>query len=221
MNFSTHIQQQLQQQANASFKEQMEAYMKHKFTFFGVKAPVRKHILKESINLYKTEATENCRTITLELYNLPERELHYCAMELLARFLKNKYALKDIQLIQKLITTYSWWDTVDFIAKHILGNYLLKYPTQTQSIISNFSNHNNMWLNRSAILFQLGYKDKTDVNLLFSLCKKHAASKEFFIQKAVGWSLREYTKTNPQAVEDFVKNTTLAPLSKREALKNL
>lgn len=221
MEFVTHIQQQLRQQANASYKEQMEAYMKQKFTFFGVKAPIRKQILKESINLYKTEATDNCRTITLQLFNLPERELHYCAMELLARFLKNKYDPEDIQLIQKLITTHSWWDTVDFIAKHILGNYLLKYPTQTQRIISNFSNHKNMWLNRSAILFQLGYKNKTDANLLFSLCNNHAASKEFFIQKAIGWSLREYAKTNPQAVKDFVKNTTLAPLSKREALKNL
>lgn len=78
-----------------------------------------------------------------------------------------------------------------------------------------------MWLNRSAILFQLDYKSRTDADLLFQLCEKHSFSKEFFIQKSIGWALREYAKTNPHAVTDFVAKTDLKPLSKREALKNL
>ncbi len=78
-----------------------------------------------------------------------------------------------------------------------------------------------MWLNRSAILFQLGYKEKTNFDLLKLVCEKHKTSSEFFIQKAIGWSLREYAKINPEAVKNFVTATNLKKLSEKEALKNL
>ncbi len=78
-----------------------------------------------------------------------------------------------------------------------------------------------MWLNRSAILFQLGYKKDTDASVLFDECFKHRHSKEFFIQKAIGWALREYGKVNPDSVRKFVGSAELKPLSTREALKNL
>ena len=115
----------------------------------------------------------------------------------------------------------SWWDSVDTIAKYILGEYLLEFPLETKKVIERFSNSENMWLNRSAILFQLGYKEKTNSDFLFSECLKQADSKEFFIQKAIGWALREYAKSHPEAVKEFVKTSNLKPLSTKEALKNM
>ncbi|MBK9224587.1 MAG: DNA alkylation repair protein [Flavobacterium sp.] len=169
----------------------------------------------------KEEIETNSRVIAAELYLKKEREFHYCAIEILIQILKNKYKKKDIHLIEKLLVTNSWWDSVDTISKYILGQYLLEFPNETFTVIGRFSNSKNMWLNRSAILFQLGYKQKTNSYILFSECIKHAQSNEFFIQKAIGWALREYGKTNPEAVKTFVAQTQLKPLSKKEALKNL
>jgi 3-methyladenine DNA glycosylase AlkD len=147
--------------------------------------------------------------------------LHYCAIEILIKNLKNNYIKDDIQLIEKLITTNSWWDSVDFLAKYLLGNYLLQFPEETDSVILKLSSSENMWLNRSAILFQLGYKEKTNFDVLKLVCEKHKMSTEFFIQKAIGWALREYAKTDPQAVRDFVSSSNLKKLSEKEALKNM
>ncbi len=220
MGFISDLESAFIELADDANRVPMEYYMKNKFQFFGIKSVKRKQLLKEVINFNKTEVTENIRDIVLELYKLPQREFHYCGMELIARFLKNKYQIKDIELIENLLITHSHWDSVDFIAKHVLGNYLLQYPEQTKKTISHFSSSTNMWLNRSAILFQLGYKGKTNANILFRECKKHSKSKEFFIQKAIGWALREYAKTNPDAVKKFVESIQLAPLSRKEALKH-
>lgn len=139
----------------------------------------------------------------------------------LIKNLKNNYQTEDIQLIETLITTNSWWDSVDVIAKFILGGYLQQFPLETDNIISRFSNSENMWLNRNAILFQLGYKEKTNFDLLKLVCEKHKTSTEFFIQKAIDWGLREHAKTNPEAVKNFVSITDLKKLSEKEALKNI
>ncbi|MEW7290785.1 DNA alkylation repair protein [Aquimarina sp. 2304DJ70-9] len=222
MKFITELLSKFENHADAEQARAMEAYMKDLFSYYGIKAPVRKTILKETINNFKNELSrdtiiEIANTLNQDLH----RELHYCAMELVDRFLKKKYEVDDIYFIEKMITTNSWWDTVDFIAKHILGNYLLQFPDQTQVVITKFSLSKDMWLNRSAILFQLGYKDKTDAQLLFSLCDHHKSSNEFFIRKAIGWALREYSKVNPEAVQLYVSSAKLKPLSEKEALKRI
>lgn len=199
----------------------MKAYMKHLFPFFGIKAGSRKSICRAIVKTNLTEVRSNLDKITLELYQLKEREFHYCGMEIFAKYKKKNYVEKDIQTIESLITKNSHWDTVDFIAKHILGQYLLQFPYRIEATINSFSKSQNMWLNRSTLLFQLGYKTNTDDALLFKLCKKFSSSKEFFIQKAIGWALREYGKTNPEQVLEFVKNNSLMPLSKREAIRRL
>lgn len=203
---------------NASY---MTDYMRGKFQYFGVKTTPRRDLLKKAISEHKTEVTENIREITLALYNLTEREFHLCATEIFEKYLKKSYIKNDIDLIETLITENSWWDTVDFIAKQILGKYLLVFPEEVSNVISKFSSSKNMWLNRSAILFQLGYKNNTNKDLLFKQCEIHKHSEEFFIQKAIGWSLREYGKTNPESVLNFVNSTTLKPLSQREAIRNI
>lgn len=220
MDFIEQLQQVFKAHSNLENKLAMEAYMKHKFEFYGIKSPDRKGLLKAILNQHKEEVSQHCRTLVKKLYKLPEREFHYCAMELMGKFLKKHYLLEDIKLIEHLLITHSHWDSVDFIAKHILGNYLLLHPNKTEEVITDFSDSDNMWLNRSALLFQLGRKYETNQDILFRECKKHSKSKEFFIQKAIGWALREYAKTNPEAVKQFVENNNIAPLSTREALKH-
>jgi len=199
----------------------MAKYMRNHFSFFGIKTDERRDIFKAIWNENKQEVAENTKEIALKLFTKKQRELHLCAIEILIKQLKGNYKKGDIQLIEKLIITNSWWDSVDTIAKNILGQYLLENPLETEKVIERFSNSENMWLNRSAILFQLGYKQKTNFELLKSECEKHKNSNEFFIQKAIGWALREFGKTNPKAVKNFVTNTNLKPLSTKEALKNI
>ena len=221
MEFITALQESFKKHSISENKLPMEAYMKHKFEFYGIKSPDRKTILKEVIRNHKEEVSQYCRIIVKKLYELPHREFHYCAMEIMDQFLKKNYLKEDINLIDYLLTNHSHWDSVDFIAKHILGNYLLTHPNRTKEVINNYSNSNHMWLIRSVILSQLGYKEKTNYNILFRECKKHSASNEFFIQKAIGWALREYAKVNPESVLKFVNTNSLSALSRREALKHL
>lgn len=199
----------------------MAKYMKNNFPFFGIKTEERRRIFKEIWKENKQEVSANTRAIAVALYSKQEREFHYCAIEILIKELRGNYKKDDIHLIEKMINNNSWWDSVDTIAKYILGEYLLEFPLETKNIIERFSNSEHMWLNRSAILFQLGYKQKTNADFLFSECLKQANSKEFFVQKAIGWALREYAKSNPEAVKKFVKTSNLKPLSTKEALKNM
>lgn len=221
MPFVAELENAFRQNASSEAAASMEAYMKNNFAFFGIKTTPRREILKELWKTHKEEIKQNTRTIAWELFSKKEREFHYCAIEILIKELKKNYVKKDIQLIEKMIITHSWWDSVDTIAKYLLGNYFVQFPEETELIISRFSDSDNMWLNRSVILFQLDYKAKTDADLLFSICQKFKDSKEFFIQKAVGWALRTYSYFNPEGVTEFVANTDLKPLSKREALRNL
>ncbi|MDT0557483.1 DNA alkylation repair protein [Ichthyenterobacterium sp. W332] len=221
MNFITELTNRLESERHAEFALQMHEYMKRQFPFLGVKSPLRKQLLKEVLANHKEDVIKNVRNIAETLYAKSEREYHYCAIEILAKILSKKYKEEDLEYITALIYTNSHWDTVDFIAKHILGSYLLQFWENKQEVITKISQSDNMWLNRSAILFQLGYKERTDETILFEQCLAHKHSKEFFIQKAIGWALREYSKTNPDAVLNFVETNKLKPLSAREALKRI
>ena len=221
MNFILALENAFEVNQNPENAFAMAKYMKNNFPFFGIKTEERRRIFKEIWKENKNEVAENAREIALELYSKQEREFQYCAIEILIKELKRNYKKHDIQLIEKLIIKNSWWDSVDTIAKYILGEYLLEFPLETKNVIERFSDSQNMWLNRSVILFQLGYKQKTNADLLFSECLKQAHSKEFFIQKAIGWALREYAKSNPKIVKEFVEKSNLKPLSTKEALKNI
>ena len=167
------------------------------------------------------EISKNYREIALTLLKKEFRELHYCGIEILIKNLKRNYRKDEINLVETFLITNSWWDSVDTISKYLLGQYLIEFPSETEKVIERFSNSENRWLNRSAILFQLGYKKNTNYELLFSECVKHSQSKEFFIQKAIGWALREYGNVNPTLVINFVNNTDLKPLSRKEAIRKL
>ncbi|MCK5077528.1 MAG: DNA alkylation repair protein, partial [Calditrichia bacterium] len=115
--------------------------------------------------------------------------------------------------------TKSWWDTVDFIATNLVGPLFEKYSELIIPYTKKWMDSGNIWLQRTSILFQLKYKEKTDFKLIIGFIQQCSSSNEFFIQKAIGWILREYSKTDASTVIEFVKNNKLAPLSEREALK--
>jgi 3-methyladenine DNA glycosylase AlkD len=217
--FEQQLISEFQRVADADKAKEMAAYMKHNFMFFGISAPDRRAIQGELFKQYKNEITNEFRTIVRQLYTLPQRELHQAAIDLFIKFSKGKLVPEDIQLIEFLLTTHAWWDSVDLLSKWVLGNYCRQFPDQIPIVVKGFSESTDMWLNRSTLLFQLDYKLNTDARLLFELCEKFKQSNEFFIQKAIGWALREYSKVNPKKVIDFVDSTCLKPLSQREALR--
>lgn len=219
MNFIEALEQKFEQKRNREKAIPMENYMKNNFSFIGLKTEERRAIFKLISFQYKEEIQSNFRKIAFDLFQKKEREFQYCGIEILMKQIKRNYIKEDIKLIEKFIITNSWWDSVDVVAKYLLGGYLQVFPNETPKIIENFSNANNMWLNRSVLLFQLSYKQKTDFDLLKSECIKHQESKEFFIQKAIGWALREYSKCNPNGVFEFVNQNNLKPLSKKEAIR--
>jgi 3-methyladenine DNA glycosylase AlkD len=219
MDFITALDKEFAAQANTAQSMAMEAYMKNKFPFFGIAMPQRRAILKSVSAEYSDNIKVNARSLALQLYEKPHREFHYCAIELLLQNCSKKLQKDDIHWIEQLLLTYSWWDTVDTISKYLLGRYLTQFPEQTNMVIEKFSNPSNIWLNRSTLLFQLDYKKNTNFTILEAVCEYFKESNEFFIQKAIGWALREYSKINPIAVQNYVISTNLKPLSKKEALR--
>ena len=154
-----------------------------------------------------------------EAWQLPEREWQYFALELLAHY-KKQWRISTVKIIEYCIIHKSWWDTVDGIADVWAGEYFKLFPQQITSITGKWNQSENMWLQRCSLLFQKKYKGKTDTKLFSKYIKHLSSSKEFFIRKAIGWALREYAKTNPSWVKNFVESNELSPLSKREALKH-
>jgi len=199
----------------------MAAYMKNNFPFLGIQTPVRRSILKAWNQQHAAEIKTDIRAIVKELWQLPEREFHYCAVDLLVKNLKNKWEVADDLLIFELLTTHAWWDSVDLLAKYGLGGYLQQFPEKRDQIIEAYLSSNHLWLQRSTLIFQLDYKVKTDIDLLKALSLHFKDSKEFFIRKAIGWAWREYARVNPEVVRLWIPQAGLSPLSVREAMKHL
>ena len=149
---------------------------------------------------------------------MPYREYQYTALEFLTK--RKRYLTPDtIPLLEMLITTKSWWDTVDGLAANQVGGVIARFPHIRDQHIGRWRAQENIWLRRTTLLFQLRCKEQTDADLLYALIADNLADKEFFIQKAIGWALREYSKSDPTAVQQFVARTDLSPLAHREALK--
>ncbi|SES40386.1 DNA alkylation repair protein [Psychrobacillus sp. OK032] len=198
----------------------MAAYMKNHFPFLGIKTPERRTLFRALVKESKLPALESIKEEVWSLFQLKEREYHYVAIELLAKYQK-QLTVEDLPFCLKLIETNSWWDSVDAIVPKIVGDIVKADRAAGEAVMMEWVKSSNMWTNRASILHQLKYKQETNEELLFATINRHATSKEFFIQKAIGWVLREYAKTSPEIVRQFVENTKLAPLSKREALKHM
>lgn len=213
---------EFEQASELESAEKMAQYMRNLFPFYGIpktkRAVIVKPILKQ---LVAVSTAENYEVIALELWNKPQREFHYVSIEYLEKVEKLWRRQSTLELFENMIVTKSWWDSVDTIASHCVGKYFRTWPQDVEQTINRWNTHGNMWLNRTAIIFQLSYKSHTDTALLAHVIDTHSRSKEFFIQKAIGWALRQYAYTDADYVRTFVETHTLAPLSKREALKNM
>ena len=199
----------------------MKKYMRDQFEYLGIKSPLGAALLRGHIKENGLPPLDKLDTILRELWSLPEREFQYAAMNLMEKFEK-KVDADFITTIEYLITTKSWWDTVDLLAGHAVGSLFQRFPKVKEKYLKKWRKSDNFWLRRTTLLFQLGYKTETDFDLLCELVKENLGADEFFINKAIGWALRQYAHTNPAPVKKFVKATKeLHPLSRREALKNI
>ena len=169
---------------------------------------------------FKPKNAQELKNWVSLLWEMPELEFQYVGMDYLQKDV-NLLEIEDIAYFEFLITTKSWWDSIDLISGNYLGKFLIKYPEIFEETVVCFSKSENMWLNRAAIICQLSYRERTNTDLLEGAIVPHLESKEFFHQKAIGWALRQYGKTNPQWVKDFVASHTLKPLSRREVLRLL
>ncbi len=198
----------------------MAKYMKDHFDFYGVSAPLRKELTRSHLKKHGFPPLEMLDAVMLEAWQLP-REMQYSAIEVLVR-MRKKLTPDHIPLLETLITTKSWWDTTDGIAPNVLGPILLEHDFLAGEKIVEWIDSGNLWLQRSAILYQLKYKQKLNRERLMLAIDAQLHSKEFFIRKAMGWMLREYAKTDKNWVIAFVASREeLSNLTKREALKHL
>lgn len=204
--------------SNADASIKMAQYMRNKFDFFGIPKPLRTELTKGEINELAEISHQELKVIVSELWQFPQRELQYSAMDIIEKYQK-KFDESLIELIEKLIVEKSWWDTVDLLSGKLAGRYFKKYPHKMELITRRWNQSENMWLNRSSIIFQLSFKNNTNTELLKEYISRHSASNEFFLQKSIGWALREYSKTDAVFIENFIKSTALSPLSVREALR--
>lgn len=199
----------------------MKKYMRDQFEYLGIKSPQMTKLHKEFIAERGLPPLTELDEIVRDLWGLPQREFQYLALGLIGGFEK-KVDEDFITTLEYLITTKSWWDTVDTIAGHPVGTMFKRFPAVKKTYLKKWRKSENFWLRRTTLLFQLGYKEDTDFELLCDLVRENLGSDEFFINKAIGWALRQYAHTNPEPVRKFVKATKeLSPLSRREALKNI
>jgi 3-methyladenine DNA glycosylase AlkD len=197
----------------------MSLYMKGNFPFLGIKSPLRKELEKQFFKETEILKKPFNQGFVEGLWEKDEREYQYTGITYMGKFIK-KLPKDAISFLEGLITTKSWWDSVDSIAP-LAGELARNYPEIIEESIERWSVDDNFWLRRSAILFQLKFKHQTNEEILYDYIVKNADSKEFFIQKAIGWALREYSKTNTDSVKAFIEGNQLAPLSVREGSKYL
>jgi len=209
----------LEENRNELLAESMSKYMQDKFRFLGVRGATRTEIYKKYFpDARKTKTidwdfVENC-------WNKEEREFQYVVvyyLKAMQKFLKRE----DISRLKYLIVTKSWWDTVDLLAK-VVGSLIIRIKGYDQ-IMLEWSKDSNIWLRRVAILYQLSLKDKVDEQILDNILVNNLGNSEFFINKAIGWALRDYSKFNPEWVREFIKKNkaNMTNLSIREASKYL
>lgn len=199
----------------------MRWYMRDQFPFLGIQTPERRRLLREATAGLGRPSAEQLLAAARTLWSLPEREYQYAATDLLTRH-ERVLPADALSEIREFIVTKAWWDTVDALAARVVGPMVLRHPELVPEMDA-WIESDDLWVTRSAILHQLTYKARTDEERLFRYCLRRAGDSDFFIRKAIGWALREYSKTAPDAVIAFVSThgDALSPLSKREALQHV
>lgn len=211
------IQKLFASAANPEIALKQSAYMRNLFLFLGIPKPEREKLEK---GIFK-KAVNDLPSLLLKLWEQDHREYQYTALCLAQRHRKI-LTPAIVPTLEKMIRTKSWWDTVDTIAPNLVG-HLVKMHPELLPLMDQWIEDPYLWIRRSALLFQLRWKKETDEDRLFHYCQKTLHEKDFFIRKAIGWVLREYSKTRPASVSRFISRhrSKLSPLSVREASKYL
>ena len=207
----------LEENSNELLAESMSKYMQDKFRFLGVRGATRTEIYKKYFPDARKTKTIDWNFVE-SCWNKEEREFQYVVvyyLKAMQKFLKRE----DISRLKYLIVTKSWWDTIDLLAK-VVGSLVIHIKGYDK-IMQEWSKDSNIWLRRVAILYQLSLKDKVDKQVLDKILVNNLGDSEFFINKAIGWALRDYSKYNPEWVREFIKKNkeNMANLSIREASK--
>lgn len=198
----------------------MSAYMRDQFTFVGLKSPERKLQEKPLLQQAKTWDQAQLLEVFADLYGRPEREYQYAALDL-ARKYATRFDFDGIQTLASYITVKPWWDTVDNL-RPIFWLYLQHHYEDMPKVWALFYGQDDFWLRRVAITLQLSAKSETDVHLLTQAIDYDLQTDEFFIQKAIGWALRQYARTDANWVKAFIHaHSELSKLAVREATKHL
>jgi 3-methyladenine DNA glycosylase AlkD len=203
---------------------QMQAYMKSPMPFLGVPSPLVKQVCRDIFADLELPGRAVWQDHVLDLWrNAKYREERYAAQRLCAdRRARPFHEPAAMTMYEEIIVTGAWWDFVDEAA-HRVGDILAKHPDRMRPLMLTWSRSDNFWKRRTSIICQLAFKAGTDLELLYACIEPSLGSKEFFLQKAIGWALRQHAWVNPEEVKRYVKTNEarLAPLSRREALKNI
>ena len=218
MDFNKLYEEMIQHK-NEEQAQKMSKYMLNKFEYIGIKTPERRKIFKNFFSEYKNEEKIDWEFVN-KCWENEYREFQYIAADYLKN-MKDKLTIDDIPEFKRLILKKSWWDTIDNLDMTI-GALALK-DSNVNKILLEWSLDENIWLRRIAIDHQLLRKGKTDTELLEKILKNNLGQAEFFINKAIGWALRDYSKTNPEWVKNFIEKNkeNMAKLSIKEASKYL
>ena len=218
MDFNKLYEEMIQHK-NEEQAQKMSKYMLNKFEYIGIKTPERRKIFKNFFKEYKNEEKIDWEFVN-KCWENKHREFQYIAADYLKN-MKDKLTIDDIPKFKRLILEKSWWDTIDNLDMTI-GALALK-DSNVNKILLEWSLDENIWLKRIAIDHQLLRKEKTNTELLEKILKNNLGQTEFFINKAIGWALRDYSKTNPEWVKNFIEKNreNMAKLSIKEASKYL
>lgn len=218
------IRDALRAHADPARAPAMQAYMKSQMPFRGVPAPVQRRLFREAFARHDLSC-EALRAVAGTLFrDASFREERYAAIALTDQRRHRACQTMDaLPLYEEMIVTGAWWDFVDAIASHQLGDVLVNEPRPMTTAMRRWARDGHLWKRRAAILCQLRRREKTDLELLYACIEPNLADKDFFMRKAIGWALRQYARTDPREVKRFVEQNRprLSGLSVREALKNL
>jgi len=214
----SYVSSALEALGDPSKATQMQAYMKTTMPFHGVQKAARAPVLRQLVREYRVGSGPEYREMVLGVWTLPHREEKYLALGYARHFTLFIDPLQ-LPLYKRLIIEAAWWDLVDEVATKLIRHLVLEFPNESWPVVDTWVEDEDIWLRRSAIICQVGAKERTDPARLFSYCESRASEKGFFIRKAIGWALREYSKTDPLAVAAFVNShaSDLSGLSFREA----
>lgn len=199
--------------------------MKSEMPFYGVPAPAQKRLWREVFAAHPLKTSAEWQRVVLGLWRPASfREERYAAVGLASDPRYLSYRTPDvIPMLEEMIVTGAWWDYVDALASHPLGDVLVSRPPRVARLMRRWAKDGNMWKRRAAILCQIRRRGETDLTLLYDCIEPNLDDREFFIRKAIGWALRSYAWTDPREIMRYVKTNRkrLSPLSVREATKNI